>query len=184
MPEEDQSSNLGIGKPVWHGKPAVGSYIIVYGVFALIAITILVTLEYELSLSSGITGSIFPASVRLGGAVVPYPVEIATTVIIAIIFVVKVIQLAILWATNKYNLLSDGLYVSRGIVNLENSFLSPFAFSDARLIRTWSMRLLKRGLIIVDANDGRHFYLKYIKDPLQVQTLIRRTMAHPSVRTE
>lgn len=161
---------------VWSGKPAVGSYIIIYGVVAMIIILVLVTAEY--------LSGLFPNSFTTGRVVVPYPVEIITTIIIALIFMAKVVQLAILWATNRYDLMPDGLYVNHGLINLENQFLAPMAFSDARLIRTLALRIVHRGLIIIDANDGRHFYLRYIKNPLEVQSLIRRTLAHPTVRTE
>jgi hypothetical protein len=172
------------GTPVWVGRPAVGAYIIIYGVVALVIIVILITIEYLLLKSSSAGRSIFPSATHYGSMTIPYPAEIVTTVVIALILTAKVIQLAILWATNRYELLPDGLYVNRGIVTLENSFLAPMAFSDARLIRTLGLRIAGRGLIIIDANDGRHFYLQYVKNPIEVQGLIRGTLAHPTVRTE
>ncbi len=170
--------------PIWHGKPSVGSFVIIYGLIAIVSILILVTLEYILSLSSIAARYVFPPSVRSGGLLIPYPVEIATTIVILAFFAFKVIELVIVWATNRYDLMPDGLFVNRGIINLENTFLSPIAFSDARLVRTWSLRLAGRGLIIVEANDGRRFYLRYIKNPLEVQSLIRKNLAHPTIRTE
>ncbi|MHB1909042.1 MAG: hypothetical protein ACYCQJ_09265 [Nitrososphaerales archaeon] len=162
--------------PLWRGRPSVGSYILIYGIITLIVILALVTIEYSLSASY----RVFPNNI--GGIL--YPLELATATILVILFAIKAIQLAVIWATNRYELMSDGLYVNQGIVNLESSFLSAMAFSDARLIRTWSLRMVKRGLIIVEANDGRRFFLNYVKDPLQVQSLIRSTLAHPTVRTE
>jgi hypothetical protein len=170
--------------PVWHGKPSVGSYILIYGVLAIISILVLVTLEYFGSHASAAGGALFPYSIRSGGVVIPFPVEIATVVIIAILLAGKVIELAIIWATNTYDLMSDGIYINQGIINLQNTFVSSIAFSDARLIRNWILRIAGRGLIIIEANDGRRFYLKYVKNPLQVQSLIRSTLGHPTIRTE
>jgi hypothetical protein len=170
--------------PVWHGRPSVGAYVIVYGLFAIASIVILVTLEYAASITSPIARGLFPPSTRVGGGLIPYPIEIATTLIIVLLFTYKVVQLTIVWITNKYDLLPDGLYINRGIINLENTFVAPMAFSDARLVRTWLLRLAGRGLIIVEANDGRRFYLRYIENPLEVQSLIRKTLSHPTVRTE
>ncbi len=181
MPGEEE--NKMTTRPVWHGKPSVGSYVIIYGLLALIAIVILVTLEYYAGLSSG-AKPIFPSSITISGIILPYPVELFTAIIIAVIFVIKLVQLAFIWATNTYDLLPDGLYVNQGLINLQNTLLSPMAFSDARLIRTWPMRLAGRGLIIVEANDGRRFYLRYIRNPLSVQAMIRSTLARPTVRTE
>jgi hypothetical protein len=167
---------------IWHGKPSIGSYIIIYGLFTIVLILILVTIEYVLSTSSS-ARNFLPASARFGEIVMPDPVEIITTIIILLFFVYKLIELVIVWATNSYDLLPDGMYFNHGIINLENTFVSPIAFSDARLIRTLPLRLAARGLIIVEANDGRHLYLRYIKDPVEVQTLIRKTLAHPTVKT-
>jgi len=58
------------------------------------------------------------------------------------------------------------------------------AFSDARLVQDLSMRMVKRGLIVVEANDGRKFSLMLVEKPQVVQELIRRTLAHPVVRVE
>jgi hypothetical protein len=169
---------------LWHGKPSIGSYVMIFGLGAIVAIVILVTLEYFASRSSAAARALFPYSVRSGAVLIPYPVEIATAVIVVVIFAIKVLQLAIIWATNTYGLMPDGLYVNQGIINLQNTFVSAIAFTDARLIRTWALRLAGRGLIIVEANDGRRFYLRYIKNPLDAQSIIRRTLSHPTVRTE
>jgi hypothetical protein len=177
---DDQKS----GGPIWHGKPAIGSYVIIYGLIAIVVILILVTLEYVLSTSSPIARSLMPPQARFGSTIVPYPVEILTTLAIVVVFLYKLIRLTIIWATNTYDLLPDGLYINHGLINLENTLVAPIAFSDARLIRTWILRLAARGLIIVEANDGRRFYLQYVKNPIQVQSLIRKTLARPTFRTE
>ncbi len=169
--------------PVWKGKPSVGPYIIFRGILALIAFGIIGILEYYYSTTGSLGRTIFPSSVKLIGITLPYPVELATAIIILIIFIASSLRLVSLWATNRYELFTDGLYVNMGILNLENSYLSPMAFSDARLFRSWEMRLIHRGQIIVEANDERKFYLHIIKNPVQVQYLIRETLGHPTVRT-
>ena len=110
--------------------------------------------------------------------------EIATTALVLLVYLGEVIHLALLRARHKYELYEDGLYVDSGIVNLQNTFIAPVAFSDARLFMPLSLRLVGRGKIIVDANDERHFTLLLIKNPVEVQNLIRRTLAHPVVRVE
>jgi hypothetical protein len=151
--------------PIWHGRPAVGSYVIIFGLMAIVATVILVTFEYAASSSSAIARALLPSSIKIGSTVVPYPFEIATSVIIVVIFLYKVLKLAIIRFTNTYDLLPDGLYINRGIINLENTLIAPVAFSDARLIRTFLLRIAGRGMIIVEANDGRRFYLKFVKNP-------------------
>jgi len=169
---------------VWQGRPAVGRILAAYGVIALVAIVFLVTLEWYLGNSSAAGSVIFPSSVSLSGITIPYPVEMATSIIILFLFVLKAIQYGFLRARNRYELYGDGLYINSGIVNLQNTYVAPMAFSDARLIRTWPLRVANRGLLIVDTNDSRHFHLQFIKNPLEVQSLIRRTLGHPRVRID
>ena len=66
------------------------------------------------------------------------------------------------------SLYEDGLYVDSGIVNLQNTFVAPMAFSDARLVMPLSLRVVSRANIIVDANDDRHFKLLLIENAIEV----------------
>jgi hypothetical protein len=172
------------GKLVWAGRPSVSVFYLLYGFVALILVFVLVGLEVWFASATIVGVAIFPKSIAVGGTAIPYPVELLTIVVILIAYLVEVIRLALLRARNKYELYEDGLYLDSGIVNLQNTFLSPMAFSDARLLRNWAMRLVNRGMIIVEANDGRKFNLLLIEKPQVVQELTRRTLAHPVVRVE
>jgi len=165
-------------KPIWVGRPAIGIYLGIYLLFAMITIGILVFLEFHFG------STLIPKKVIVSGASVPYPVQIITAFIGLIAYFISVINLLLLRARNKYELYVDGLNIDRGIINLENTYVAPMAFSDARLIRNWLLRLAGRGLIIVDTNDGRHFHLHLIKHPLEVQSMIRKALGHPTFRTE
>jgi hypothetical protein len=120
----------------------------------------------------------------LAGITIPYPVEIITTILVSLVYLGEVVHLALLRASHKYELFEDGLYVDSGIVNSQNTFVAPMAFSDARLMMPLSLRIIRRANIVVDANDERHFKLILIENPLEVQNLIRRTLGHPVVRVE
>ncbi len=170
------------GRLVWEGRPSVSIYYAIYGVFCLVVIIVLGLLEYTIGTMFG--AYLFPRVTTISRFIIPYPVELFTAIIILLVFIVNAVKLAILRLSNKYELYEDGLYLDLGIVNLQNTYLSPMAFSDARLVRTLTLRLAGRGDIIVDANDGRHFQLKLIEKPQQVQTIIRRTLGHPIVRLE
>jgi hypothetical protein len=174
----------GRGKLVWADRPSVSVFYALYGVLSLLVIGLLVVFELWLSSYAKVGGNLLPRNLVLGGIRIPYPVEIATAAIVLLLYLGKVIHLALLRARHKYELYEDGLYVDSGIVNLQNTFISPVAFSDARLIMPLSSRLVHRGKIIVDANDERHFTLLLVKNPLVVQNLIRRTLGHPVVRVE
>jgi hypothetical protein len=172
------------GKLVWADRPSVSIFYLLYGIIALVLIIVLLGLELWFSYATGAGATMIPKTIVLGGTLVPYPIELLTVVVILLVYFVEVIRLALLRARYKYELYEDGLYVDSGIVNLQNTFLSPMAFSDARLMRNWAMRLVNRGMIIVEANDDRKFHLLLIEKPQTVQELIRRTLAHPVVRVE
>ena len=129
------------------------------------------------------TSSAKPFFLEVFGGV-PYPAELATAALILLAYLGEVAKLALLRKRNEYKLYDDGLYIDTGIVNLENVYLSPMAFSDARLFRTLGFRIVKRGNVIVDTNDQRHFQLQLIENPVAVQDLIRRTLGHPIVRLD
>jgi hypothetical protein len=172
------------GKLVWADRPSVSVFYALYGLLSLIVIGLLVALELWFSTNATVSGNLLPRNLVLGGITIPYPVEIATATLVLLVYLGEVIHLAFLRARHKYELYEDGLYVDSGIVNLQNTFISPVAFSDARLIMPLSLRLVNRGKIIVDANDERHFTLLLVKNPMVIQNLIRRTLGHPVVRVE
>jgi hypothetical protein len=179
--------NLQIGgrsNVVWTGRPSVSVFYALYGLISLFIAVVIIGLELWLGSNSSIGLQFFPQNLSMGGVVIPYPVELATGTIIFLAYLGEAIHLALLRARHKYVLREDGLYVDSGIFNLQNTFLAPMAFSDARLELPVSLRILHRGNIIVDANDNRHFKLLLLQDPVTVQTLLRRTLGHPIVRVE
>jgi hypothetical protein len=115
---------------------------------------------------------------------IPYALEVATIAIVLLAYLAKLVGLAILRARNSYELRTDGLFINTGIANLEDVFISPMAFSDARLIRTLPMRIVGRSTIVVEANDKRRFEMRLVKDGQRVQSLIRSNLGHPVVRID
>src|SRR5579875_1526210 len=57
-----QSQGRANQEPVWKGRPAVGLYIVIYGIICLIILSILVTLEWWLSITTSLGASLFPFS--------------------------------------------------------------------------------------------------------------------------
>ncbi len=161
--------------PIWAGRPAIGVYLAIYLLVALIAMVVLDFVEFYIGL---------PKGAAISRVYVPYPIQIITDIVIFLVFLSSSFHLLLLRARSKYELYVDGLNINTGIISLQNTYVAPMAFSDARLIRTLLLRLAGRGLIIVDTNDHRHFRLELIKNPMEVQSLIRRALSHPTFRTE
>ncbi len=168
-------------RPIWTGRPSVSVYYWIYGIISIVLAVVLVVMEIWLGESTTFGRMIFPSSVKIIIRL-PYPAELITATIIFLGFLVQSIRLAVIRMQNKYELREDGLYMNLGLVNLENVYVSPMSFSDARLFRSWSLRLAKRGNIIVDTNDQRHFMLRLLRDPVQAQAMIRSAMGKPTVR--
>jgi hypothetical protein len=172
------------GGVVWSGKPSIGVYLLLYGVASAIVAAVLVLLEVWVAGKVGAASSLIYASVKVGSFSIPDVLEVVTVLIILVIYLVKVVRLSLYKAGHSYELHTDGLYVNRGIANLQNTFISAMAFSDARLIRSLGMRIVGRSTIVVEANDGRKFEMRMLKDGMNVQTLIRSNLSHPTVRVE
>jgi hypothetical protein len=115
---------------------------------------------------------------------IPDALEVVTVLIVLIAFLAKLVGLVIYRAGHSFELRIDGLYVNRGIANLQNTFISAMAFSDAKLIRTLGMRIVRRSTIIIEANDGRRFEMRMLRDGNNVQALIRNNLSHPTVRMD
>jgi hypothetical protein len=172
------------GNVVWKAKPAISVYLLLYGIAAAIVAAIVVALEIWTGDSVKAASSLLFASVKVGSLTIPDVPELVTVLVILVAYLVKVVGLVIYKAGHSYELHTDGLYVNRGIANLQNTFISAMAFSDAKLIRTLGMRIVGRSTIIVEANDGRKFEMRMLEDGANVQTLIRNNLSHPTVRLE
>lgn len=172
------------GSTVWSGGPAIGVYLALYGVLAIIVGAVLVGLEVWVGDTiKGLSGLVF-ASLKLGSFSVPDALEVVTILVIVVAYAAKALGLVIYRAGHSYELHTDGLYINKGIANLQNTFISAMAFSDAKLIRTLGMRIVGRSLIVIEANDGRKFEMRMLKDGANVQSLVRSNLSHPTVRVE
>jgi hypothetical protein len=185
-PNTPNTSNVkaATGNVVWSARPSIGVYVALYGILALIVAAILVGLEVYTADSFSAVRSLFFASMKIGSLTIPDVLEVATILVILIAYLIKALELVIYKARNSYELHTDGLYINKGIANLQNTFISAMAFSDARLVRTIGMRIVGRSMIVVEANDGRKFEMKMLKEGLSVQELVRSNLSHPTVRLE
>ncbi len=169
------------GNVVWSGRPSISVYLLLYGILAAVIAAILVALEVW---AGDTVSGVFFTSVRIGALRIPDIVEVVTVLVILVFYLVQAVGLALYQYGHSYELRTDGIYVNKGIANLSNTFISAMAFSDAKLIRTLGMRIVGRSTIIIEANDGRKFELRMLKDAVNVQNLIRSNLSHPTVRVE
>ena len=169
------------GNVVWRAKPSIGVYILLFGIIAAVVAAILLGVELWTADNVKAVSSIFA---KISSVTIPDVVEVVTVLGVLVVYLAKVVGLSLYKARHTFELRNDGLYINTGIANLQNTFISAMAFSDARLIRTLGMRIVGRSTIIVEANDRRSFEMRMLKDGVNVQTLIRNNLSHPTVRIE
>jgi hypothetical protein len=169
---------------VWKGRPSIGVYVLLYGILAAVSAAIFVGLEVWTADQFSAIKSVFFASLNAGPLVIPYALEVVTVLIVLIAFLAKLIGLVLYRAGHSFELHTDGIYVNRGIANLQNTFISAMAFSDAKLIQTLGMRVVRRSTIIIEANDGRRFEMRMLREGTNVQSMIRNNLSHPTVRVD
>lgn len=169
---------------IWRGRPAIVVYVMLYAIVAAIAAAIFVGLEVYTADKITTVTSFFYASLKVGPVTIPDALEVVTVLIAFLAYLGKVLGLVLYRAGRSYELRTDGLYINRGIANLQNTFISAMAFSDARLVRTLGMRIVGLSKIMIEANDGRRFEMDMVVDGARVQSLIRSTLSHPTVRVD
>jgi len=77
----------GRGKLVWAGRPSVSVFYALYGVVSLVIIGVLAGLELWFSNYTNIGSNIFPQNFVMGGTSIPYPIEIATAILVLLVYI-------------------------------------------------------------------------------------------------
>ncbi len=109
-----------------------------------------------------------------------------TGLIFFIIWIVSIMSLLLLRATNTYVLRNDSLEIRTGILTSKSFVIAASGFADMEIVRSVSARLVNLGDIIIRTQDetGRDKRMVKIRDPLKIGSQIREVMAKPVVRIE
>jgi len=103
-----------------------------------------------------------------------------------VIWVISMLDLLLLRASNTYVLRNDSLEVKKGIISTRSFVVAPAGFGSMEVIRSLSGRIMNMGDIVIrtqDPND-RDKRLVMIRNPEKAASQIREVMAKPVVRLE
>ena len=158
------------GVMVWFGKPWIVPALIVRSVVVFVVAVLFLWLE----IAYGV------ASVRLGGS----EAFAWTLFTFAVIWLLSMVHLLVLWATNSYVLRQDGLEVRRGLIRLHSFVVTPLGFGDLEVYQSLGGRIFGYGTLTVNSQGERETKLFLVRSPFTVADTIRDIMGKPIVRVE
>jgi uncharacterized membrane protein YdbT with pleckstrin-like domain len=164
-----QNSTMNTRSPIWTGKPWILPSALVRSI--AIVIVAVVASWLELTYLADMTDPILKM-----------PILIWTGLVFLIVWVVSLVHLLLLRASNTYILRNDGLEVRYGIVSSKSFVLSASGFSDLEVIRSVSGRIIGMGDMVIRTQGERDVKMVRVRHPLEVADKIRQVMARPIVR--
>jgi hypothetical protein len=164
------ASSVGSGSVLWQGKPWIlpAAAVRTLAVVAVLVVVILVELY------TGISANAF-----LGLSVVVW-----TVLVFALVWLVSLLGLLVLRASNTYTLRDDSLELKYGLFTLRSYMIVGSGFSDLEVIESVSGRMLNYGDIVVRLQSETMQRMVKVRNPVQVGNQIRAVMARPIVRVE
>jgi uncharacterized membrane protein YdbT with pleckstrin-like domain len=155
---------------VWTGKPWILPGAVARTILVLVVGVLLVWLE----LAFGVSFDSF-----LGLAVVFW-----TILLFFLVWLLSLVHLVLLRASNDYVLRSDSLEVRTGILSTRSFVIDPSGFSDLEVDRSITGRILNVGDILVRSQSESDVLMVRVRDPLKAADRIREILSRPSVRVE
>jgi hypothetical protein len=156
---------------VWVGKPYVVPAAVFRTVFVVIVAIILLFLEsyFGNAFSYGLIG---------------LPIWIWTVLLFIVVWMLSMLDLLILRASNTYVLRQDGIEVRRGIIGLHSFVVTPAGFGDLLVYQSLGGRIFEYGDITVNSQGERQTRLHLVRDPFDVADTMRDIMGKPIVRVD
>jgi uncharacterized membrane protein YdbT with pleckstrin-like domain len=109
-----------------------------------------------------------------------------TGLLFFVVWVVSIVRLLLLRASNTYILRNDSLEIRTGILTSRSFVVAASGFADMEVTRSISGRIMNFGDITIRTQDesGADKKIAKIRDPMRVGNQIREVMARPTVRIE
>ena len=101
-----------------------------------------------------------------------------------LLWLVSLVHLLLLRASNNYVLRNDSLEVRSGILATKSFVIVPSGFSDLEVDRSVSARIVGTGNIIIRSQSESDIVMVRVRAPLKVADQIRKVMSRPIVRIE
>jgi len=109
-----------------------------------------------------------------------------TGLLFFVVWVLSIVRLLLLRASNTYILRNDSLEIRTGILTSKSFVVAASGFADMEVTRSISGRIMNFGDITIRTQDesGADKKITKIRDPMRVGNQIREVMARPTVRME
>jgi uncharacterized membrane protein YdbT with pleckstrin-like domain len=161
------------GSTLWTGKP----WILPAVVARSILIIVVAVAVFWIEISFGIAPKISLSNIQL----IPW-----TVLLFFVVWVVSILRLLLLRASNTYILRNDSLEIRTGILTSRSFVVAASGFADMEVTRSISGRIMNFGDITIRTQDesGADKKIAKIRDPMRVGNQIREVMARPTVRIE
>jgi len=156
---------------LWRGKPWIIPNVLARSTLIIVVAIVISWLE-------------FAFDVAKKTPILGIPIIFWTALAIFLVWLVSLMHLLLLRASNTYILRNDGLEVRTGILTSKSFVVAPAGFSDLEVSRTVSERIVNSGNIIVRTNGDIDIKMVKVRMPLKVADQIREVMARPTVRIE
>ena len=119
-----------------------------------------------------------------GDGLVGLPVWAWTFLVFAMIWLISMLELLVLRASNTYILRQDGLEVKRGIIRLHSFVVTPSGFGDLMVYQSVGGRIFGYGEVTVNSQGERETKLRLVRHPFKVADTMRDIMGKPIVRID
>ncbi len=166
----DSSRRVVHGEVVWVGKPWIVPAAILRTIAAIVVAIIFVWLEIYAGVAYDLLGGL--------------ALWLWTILVFAVIWLVSLLDLLIVWASNTYILRQDGLEIRRGIIRLNSFVVTPSGFGDLLVYQGIGGRIFNYGDITVNSQGERQTCLFLVRAPFSAADTIRDIMGKPVVRVE
>jgi membrane protein YdbS with pleckstrin-like domain len=107
-----------------------------------------------------------------------------TALLFFLAWLVSLVHLLLLRASNHYVLKKDSLEIKNGILGTKSFVIVPSGFADLEVDRSLSGRILNMGNIIVRSQSETDSVMVRVRDPLTVAERVREVLSRPIVRIE
>jgi uncharacterized membrane protein YdbT with pleckstrin-like domain len=162
---------------LWKGKP----WIVPGVVLRTLVVFVVAAAAFWFELSYDVANRFVP-KLQISNA----ELVLWTGLVFLLIWVLSLLYLLLLRASNTYVLRDDSLELRYGILTSKSEMISPSGFADLEVIRSVSDRIMNSGNIVIrtQSEEEKGLVMTRVHDPLKVAAQIREVMSRPIVRIE
>jgi uncharacterized membrane protein YdbT with pleckstrin-like domain len=167
-----KETSIEFGSIIWEGEPWIFPRLVFRSI--LIVAIFFAVLWVELFL--GVAGETF---LRI-------PIILWTGLSLFVVWVISILNLLWIKASNEYVLRKASLEIKTGVVTTKAFVIAPSGFANMEVVRTLTSRILNTGDIIIRTQDEPYGDKKMVMiyDAEGVADKIRNVMSKPLVRLE